>query len=232
VTLGARVLGQPDYEGSDDWGFALRPIFGLRRVGENDRFSAPDDGIGIGLLDTGWLRAGPLVKFRGGRDQDDNRALRGLGDVGFAVEAGGFIELWPVEWLRLRADLRHGFGGHSGLMADAGIDVVGRFGQWTLSAGPRVSWSDDEYAQRYFGVNVRQSLRSGYAVFTPEGGIRSWGVGAQAIYRWDDRWTSSVYVEWDRLVGDVTRSPIVAGFGSEDQITVGVGLSYSFVVNW
>ena len=30
--------------------------------------------------------------------------LNGLGNVNFAVQAGGFVEFWPVPWLRLRTE--------------------------------------------------------------------------------------------------------------------------------
>jgi outer membrane protein len=38
------------------------------------------------------------------------------------------------------------------------------------------------------------------------------------------------YIEYDRLLGDAAKSPIVTARGSANQTTVGIGASYSFDV--
>ena len=42
---------------------------------------------------------------------------------------------------------------------------------------------------------------------------------------------STVSASYSRLVSDAADSPIVKSFGSENQFTVGVSLSYSFVTS-
>ena len=54
------------------------------------------------------------------------------------------------------------------------------------------------------------------------------GALAQVTYHWSDQLKTTAYVEYKRLVGDATRSPIVRPFGSRDSITVGVSASYAF----
>jgi outer membrane protein len=77
-------------------------------------------------------------------------------------------------------------------------------------------------------VTPAQSLTSGLPVYSPKGGVRSVGLGAQARQQWTPRWATNLYVEYDRLLGDAAKSPILTRNGSVDQVTVGVGVSYTF----
>ena len=53
-----------------------------------------------------------------------------------------FVEYWPVEFLRARAEMRRGFNGHEGFVADFGLDLVQSFGALTVSVGPRLALGD------------------------------------------------------------------------------------------
>src|SRR5439155_22402388 len=140
ITLGAEGRIAPSFEGSNHYVPYPFPLFNVRRAGTPLPFSVPRDGIGYALFDYGQFRFGPVGNLKFPRWQRTDDALRGLGDVGLAVEVGAFAEFWPLPWLRTRAELRQGFGGHHGLVSDVTADVVvPASGQLTLSAGPRLS---------------------------------------------------------------------------------------------
>jgi len=42
------------------------------------------------------------------------------------------------------------------------------------------------------------------------------------------QWASHVFLEYDRLTGNVANSPLVVQRGSPDQLATGVGITYSF----
>ena len=65
------------------------------------------------------------------------------------------------------------------------------------------------------------------AVYDAGGGLRSLGAGAQARYEWSPQW-AYMFVEYERLAGDVANAPLVTHFGSREQIQVGLGATYSF----
>ena len=44
------------------------------------------------------------------------------------------------------------------------------------------------------------------------------------------RWGLFSYARYERLIGDAAKSPIVRRFGSRDQLSAGLGLSYTFTV--
>ncbi|WP_243369352.1 MipA/OmpV family protein [Microvirga solisilvae] len=232
VTLKANVGVRPTYPGADDMGFIGYPSLSFRRVGTVERFSAPDDGLSFSFLDDSAFRIGVVGRFQGGRYYEDNEELIGLRKIDWALEPGVFVEYWPVEFLRARAELRHGVNGHHGFVADLGLDVVQSFGALTVSAGPRLSLGDDDFTETYFGVTPLEAALNGQVeAYSPSGGITSVGALASASYKWSEQWSSTAFVSYKHLVGDAADSPIVREFGSEHQFGLGLTVSYSFGIN-
>src|SRR5262249_60519711 len=100
--------------------------------------------------------------------------------------------------------------------------------QWTFSGGPRLRLATAPALNPYFGVTSAQSAISGLAIYDAKGGLRSYGAGAQARYLWTPQWATHVFLEYERLSGDVSGSPIVTQRGSPDQVTIGFGFTRSF----
>jgi outer membrane protein len=229
VTLGAKAGVMPDYDGSNRYVFRPLPLFDIRPAGTPPRFKSPRESIGFGLFEQNGFRTGVVGKLRFPRKESDDADLRGLGDVDWGAEVGGFVEYWPLQWLRAHAELRQGIGAHHGLVSDILVDAVWRVTPMlTLSAGPRMTVQSQKAVAPYFDVNAAQSAASGLPVYSTGGGVTSWGVGGQARYDWSPQWATYVYVEYQRLVGDVANAPIVSIRGSRDQFESGVGVTYSF----
>lgn len=232
ITIGAEARYLPRFEGADSMVVRPLPIFRVGRAGKADQFRSPRDGASIAVVDAGDFKLGPTLKLRQNRKESDDPAnLRGLGDVDWAFEVGAFAEYWPSDWLRTRVEVRQGFGGHHGVVADAMADVVYRATpQLTLSGGPRLTAGTASSFSPYFSVNTQQAALSGLPVFDARGGLRSYGVGAQARYGWTPQLATHAFVEYERLTGDAANSPLVTQRGSRDQMQVGIGVTYSFNV--
>ena len=229
ITLGVEGRTQPTYEGNDGFVFRAVPLFDIRRAGTARHFSSPRDGISVEILEAGNLRLGPTLKVKFPRRGKDDQDLRDIGSVGFAAEVGGFAEYWLAPWLRSRAEVRQGFGGHHGIVADLSADVVYPVSpKWTLSGGPRVTFANDDAIQPYFSITPAQAATSGLPVYDAPGGLRSYGAGIQTRYEWSAQWASHVFMEYDRLTGPVAKSPLVLQRGSPNQFVSGAGLTYSF----
>ncbi len=226
VAIGAGALLTPDYLGSSS--YMVRPLLAPEvRAPFDTFFLSFRDGLGVTPLREGPFSAGLVLRPRFGRDQDDNAALRGMGDIRLAGEAGAFVSYSDGSWLA-RGELRQGFGGHSGVLADARVDRVFRVHESViLSAGPRLAWGSGDFAQTYFGVTDDQSARSGYAPFRPRD---HWvaAVAAGATWLVADRWTVIVFGEVGRILGDSADSPLVEN-GSTTQGVLGVTLAYRFL---
>jgi outer membrane scaffolding protein for murein synthesis (MipA/OmpV family) len=223
--IGVGTLFAPDYLGSNDW--RVTPVVAPEiRAPFDTFFLSFRDGMGGTVYREGPVSVGLVLRPRFGRDQDDNDALRGMGDIRLAGEAGAFVSYADREWL-IRGEVRQGFGGHSGVLADARLDRVFRLSPSViLSAGPRLSWGSENFAETYFGVDPDQSRRSGYAAFRPRD---YWfaGVAAGATWLISDRWAAIVFGEVGRILGESADSPLVER-GSETQGIVGLTVAYRF----
>ncbi|MBH5368785.1 MipA/OmpV family protein [Bradyrhizobium glycinis] len=229
VMVGIGGEYKPEFVGSNNGRFVPIPIFSIRRAGSVDQFRGPRDSASIALLDVGNFRAGPAFKYVSSRKSGKYAELTGLGDVKAAYELGGFVEYYPVDWLRLRSELRQAMGGHTGTVADVSADVIVPLIQrLTISAGPRFTWKSTKATAPYFGVDDVQALASGLSRYDARGGAHSVGFGSQISYRINPQWEVHAYVEYEKLLGDAADSPLVKLRGSSNQTTVGLGASYSF----
>jgi outer membrane protein len=230
VTVGANAIGQPAFEGARTTAFTATPILSIDRAGgSSQRFRSQRDSPSIALVDYEGFSAGPAIKLRGARTVNGHPELNGLGDVGLAVEVGGFVQYFPVDWFRLRSEIRRGFGGHDGVVADFSADVIVPVWQrLTFSAGPRFSAQSTAATAPYFGITAAQALASGLPMFDAKGGAHSVGAGSQLRYQITPQWETHAYLEYDRLLGDAAASPLVTQRGSPNQVSFGVGASYAF----
>lgn len=230
ITVGGGAQAYPRYPGSDELRIAPLPIFSWRKEGDPISFEAPDEGIGFGLIgDEGGLEIGPAVQLQGKRKERHVGAA--VGNVGFTVEAGAFVQAYLGSNFRVRAEARRGIGGHEGWVGDLGADLVSRDEDRTIfSIGPRLRFSNARYQRAYYGVTPAVATATGLAVHTPGGGLHAVGVVAGLTHQFSDTWGMYGYAGYDRLVGNAADSPIVRRFGSRGQPSVGLGLSYTFEV--
>jgi MipA family protein len=231
VTIGAGGSFRPDFEGATHYLLRPVPIFSVQRAGSRQQFIGPRDGASIALLDTGGFRAGPVVTSLPSRKVSSDAALNGLNDISTTYELGGFVEYFPVDWFRVRAEVRRGFGGSDGVFADVFADaIVPVWDRLTWSAGPRLSFANTHGTAPFFGIDQTGALASGLPVFNASGGLHSVGVGTQLRYQITPQWETHSYVEYQRLEGDAAASPLITQRGSPNQTTFSIGASYSFDV--
>lgn len=227
LVIGGGGLLSPDYDGSDDYEVRALPYVSAK-YSDWLSFSVPD-GLKLTAINENGFRAGVLASYRFDRDEDDNVALRGLGDIDGTVELGGFAE-YKFDALKLGLDVRQGLSDDTGLLATLSLRHESRIGPARISIGPQMTWGDDEYMQTYFGITPAQAAAStlGYAPYVAESGIRSYGLGFSAFTPVSDNWAITVIAGVSQITGDAADSPLVADEGSDTQYVVGVFAGYSF----
>jgi MipA family protein len=232
VAVGVNVVGQPAFDGGKGNSFSVSPILSIGRAGGSaERFRSQRDSSSIALFDDEGFSAGPAGKLKEGRTASSHTELNGLGDVDRTLEVGGFVQYFPVDWFRLRAEVRQGFGGHHGVVADFSADaIVPIWQRLTLSGGPRFTWESTQATAPYFGIDAAQALASGLPAFDAKDGAHSVGAGTQLRYQINPQWEAHAYVEYERLLGDAAASPLVTQRGSPNQTSFGLGASYAFDV--
>jgi outer membrane protein len=227
IGLGAQV--RPAYPGAQD--ADLRPLFDfdLARGIDEFRIETPDDRFGLRLISAGRFTAGPAASFQGSRRNADVGAP--VGKVDATIELGGFADYLINNSLRVRAELVKGVNGHEGLTGQLGLDHFWRDGdRYAVTLGPRLLFSDDRYSQAYFGVNPAASVATGLPLFRPGGGVHAVALAGGFQAQVDPRWGVFGYARGERLVGDAASSPIVRAYGSRNQLSAGLGLSYAFTI--
>lgn len=232
VTLGPAVGWGPDYEGSDDYDLDLRPHV---EITYRELIFLEGPSLGANLISItdpesgGRLLAGPVVRYGGGRDEDGNPALSGLGDVDDSVEIGGFAGYRVGPWSISATILQDVGGGHEGLRGEFG---VGYGVELTPDLGARLevstTWADGDYMSSYFGVTGPQSAASGLPQHDADGGFKDVGLSLGASWEMFDGWFLSGQIGYARLLGDAADSPIVEDEGSADQVFAASSVTYRF----
>jgi outer membrane scaffolding protein for murein synthesis (MipA/OmpV family) len=240
MTIGAAPIFGPAFRGSSDYALAVVPD--IRFNYKDFFFASIPDGLGVNLINTDKWQVGPLVKIRFGRGEEDggnpflvsggSEALLGLGDVRAAGEAGGFVQLVTGRW-QTRFELRQGFGGHDGLVADL-TSAYRRGDNWPLvgpviwSIGPRLTAGSSDFINAFFGVTGQQSIDSGLPVYSAGSSLVSAGVLGAIVRPVTPRLAYTLFAGYDRLLGDVADSPLVRERGSANQFNVGLAIGYRF----
>ncbi|QPQ55828.1 MipA/OmpV family protein [Allosphingosinicella flava] len=229
-TLGGGARVYPRFPGDDGLGVHHMLIVYARPEGQPVPLRAPDQKFGLILFGAGSpVNAGLALNIKGRRREKNVGAP--IGNVGWTAEAGGFIQAFVHKNVRLRAEARQGMNGHGGITGDMSADLFVRAGDLSVfSIGPRLRLASGKYVDAYYGIAPAAAMASGLPAFDPEGGIHA--AGAVASMRLDVGRSVAVhaYGIYDRLMNGAADSPIVARFGSRNQFSAGLGLSFSFRV--
>lgn len=225
VTIGPQLV--PAFPGSKD--VVVRPMFDFAQArGDEDYlYEAADESFGFPVLVSDGFEIGTALGFEGERTREKLGAP--ISRVGFTVEPGVSLRYRIDPAFQVRAEVRKGIGGHRGWIANLGADYTVRDGnEWLFAIGPRLTLADGRYNRAYFGVTPADAAASGLPAFTPGGGVQAVGAEAGFTRQFSRRWGIYTYAKYDRFVGDSGRSPILRDLGSRDQLSGGIGLSYTF----
>lgn len=232
IRAGVGALYQPDYEGSDDYEVSPLPML---MINYRDLVFLRGPTLGVNAFT--WqgeragskLQIGPLLRYQFGRDEGDNDALRGMGDIDGSFEIGGFINYGLGPWsagLTLFQDVS---GSHDGLTAKLSAGHRLPLGpQLMLRSEISAAWASDDYVATFFGVTAAQSTRSGMRQYAPEAGFKDVGISFNLDYKLTESWGLTGQVAYKRLLSDAADSPLVEDRGSADQLTTGLFVTYKF----
>lgn len=231
LKVGAGASYSPDYEGSDDYEWNFVPIVQAKW---RDLFTVGRVSGGLGVEATPFrydtFSFGFGVAYWGGRDDSDNAALSGLGDIdptlmGTATIANRF------QFVEARATLLHDFTGNRdgtavklGLgaplpMSDTGVRLI---------AGVDTTWADENHMSKTFGINAAQAAQSGYATHDADASFKDISASLTASYDITDDVAVVVRGQVKQLLGDAADSPIVDQNGSATQGSIFAGITYQF----
>ncbi|HEY6721557.1 MAG TPA: MipA/OmpV family protein [Burkholderiales bacterium] len=232
VSVGGGLVSAPKFPGADSQRILALPFvaasYGRFFLGA-DPGAASIGGVGVNLYrDSHWRLAAALSAGLANRKESDDPRLQGLGDVDRTVSAG-VGAVYTQDWFTLRTSVLTDIlnRGQGTLVR---LDALGRYRvdeQWTLFAGPGLTWANDRYTQTFFGVDADQSAASaaGLPQFQTHAGLNSVRFALGTGYRIDSHWGAGVFGSISRLQGDAAASPITE---DKSQYFVGAVVSYRF----
>ncbi len=242
LTVGIAPVVTPAWQGSRDTAFSVFPDL---RVNYKDAvFLSVQDGLGWNAINQDGWKIGPIARIRFGRRESTggspflitggSTALRGFGDIRLAGEFGGFAQYSPDRRVALRAELRQGTGGHTGLVADTSVRFSDGVGKFRYALGVRATFADADYTNVYFGVSPLQGARAGLAPFRTGAGLVSAGVTGSLIRPLGQRGrlgALTLFTGYDRLADAAADSTLIRQRGRRDQFSAGLAYGYRFTWN-
>lgn len=214
----------PAFEGSDRYLIQPAPGFDIRY--KDIAFLSDGDGLGVNLLRGQNYRAGVALSYDVGRSQHADYSLNGIQSIAPSPEVKAFAEMYFLPFI-VSADIRKQLGGTNGIIGDLGVymPIVGTE-SLVVFAGPAVTFANDTYMQRYFGIGTSQAQpHSRFLPYTAGGGFKNANFGVSAIYRFDEHWFLNSDLAYERLLGSAEGSPIVQ---DRNQFAASVQLGYRF----
>lgn len=206
VMVGAGVMYQPKYEGSDEMEISPLPFVSATFF---DRLTIDPTGVELRAYEQGPFQFDVKVGYDFGRAEDDADDLRGMGDVDGGATVGGkaTFSYGPAEFF---VSLDKTIGGSDGLLATVGVEVTQPVNEkLVLGAGASATFADKNYMESYFGVTAAQAARSGYDAYKPGSGVKSVDLSASATYLFNENWMVRAEQGVGFLVGDAADSPLV-----------------------
>lgn len=235
--VGIGVATLPDYEGSDDYMMGAAPFFRLTYPGTNYYATLMATELYINVINHPWFRLGPVLNYRFGRDDDvEDDVVKHMEEIDDAIEAGGFI---GVEFID-KQNPRQRFIATVEILSDIsdtynGYNITASARYWypihkavDVTLGVGASYADDNYMETYFGVNQRDSDRTGLPVFEAESGIKDIRIIPGVVVHLSKDWHIGAGFRYAMLLDDAKDSPVVDDRGSSDQWIAGLAVAYSW----
>jgi MipA family protein len=235
--IGLQLNNSPEYAGSDQRKFSVRPGIYLRwgrfaiGTGGNLVTRHNDDeivrGLTANLVQGDDLRARIGLRYDQGRKTSDSGELAQLDEVRATLRARLSVVWEPVRDWRFGAGVGTDILGRDGGTAvDFGLGRDFRPSQGTfVSIGASVSWGDEKFMAARFGISPEAAERSGKPAYDPGAGLRDVALTVQWRTDIDRSWTVWVSGGVSRLLGPAADSPLSLQAG---QAAVGVGAAWRF----
>ncbi len=234
VGLGVGMI--PDYLGSDNYTVAAAPFFRWTLAGSERYLQLIATELSFNVLNHPNFILAPVLNYRPGRDDvDDDRVdkMRDIDDTADVGISAGYV------W-KNKSNPRHRFVTSLTFYGDAGDVYRG----WLVQGGARywypvskpidlqigvgATYGNSQYMDTYFGVDSRDSARSGLKKFEAGEGFRDVNAQLAAVFHFSMNWHVAAGVKYFALVSDASDSPIVDKRGDSNQFVYGLGVAYSW----
>ncbi len=225
LNASVQAAAAPSYQGSQKYSVFPSGNVALTRPWQFDDYAAPDDSASLAVYNSSLASFGLAASII--EDRGNSHELQGMRNIGWALESGGFANVWPTPWLRLRVEALKGVVAEDGLLVNTAADMVTHAGPWMFSIGPRFSWADGHYNGAYFGITPGEALASRrYSPYEANAGPLLAGLEASTEVKVSARWRLTLNGSYHRLLSQDANSPLVRQSGTADQVAIASGVRF------
>lgn len=226
IELGVGGEWEPTFAGSEDRQFELDPYISVAyRDGETIWYTSIFDYGLYHSLNQRWL-AGASIGLELGREEDDDEALIGLGNIDDTWELRFDLAYRVTEDLMLAGRAMTAGAEKDNVYFIAALyDVPLESDKFELSLRSDISWGSKKHLQTEFGVTPVQSANSGYSVYQPDAGLKSIGAAVAGKYLFNKHWFSYAELSYEKYGNSEKDSPYVE---NTYDVEAEFGLAYRF----
>ncbi|MFG1495359.1 MipA/OmpV family protein [Saccharospirillum sp. HFRX-1] len=229
VGLGVAVLPPVS---DDDWQVFPAPSFRYEANGYSVASQGP--GIGADLVPSPLLSMGPLVRYSGGRDENDLPDIPASAEIGLSASTG---LPWKVIGVPLPGIATVGSevvttwpGGHESPYGKFSLGWVWpATDKLTLISSASASYFSDSYADRFFSLNSSEASRAGVEPYDADAGWQDLGLTLVTAYRFKPRWSAVTVLSHSHYIGDAADSSVTERLDDRDRQALVFSISYQWL---
>ena len=234
--LGVVSIILPDYEGSNNYIYAVAPLLQYK-FGETSRyFQLIGNKVYLNILNHQNWEFGPKAVYRFGRDGSKDVVVKKMDEVDDSIEVGAFLGFAK----KFDNNIRHRMNihidvtqdvvdGHEGLVAQlSGIYWRPIARAFDIGFRGNVTYANKEYMSSFFDVSANDSALSGLPQFDADAEFKDASASLMGLLHLNKAWHLGGGIQYQRLFGDAADSPVVDQRGDENQYFAGVSLLYSW----
>lgn len=227
--LGIGMQRMPAWPGADDHRNEVVPFVHMELPWHITLSTV--DGVTMDLIHADGWHGGLYGNYQWGRDRSEltPAPLEAMNAFSPRISMGGFVAYQFNHWLDAGTDLSHdtqGAGAYWRVYAVAELPAIGYWMhefelQWQGMNGPAM--------RRYFGVTPVQAAALGTAAWQPGSGSQQGELTYSAFMPTSLHTGFALSLNYARLLGPASDSPLVRRYGSPNQLTGTLAFVYRFL---
>jgi len=239
LSVGLGVAASPEAPGREEWSALPAPSFQLDINGYRLQTRGP--GLSADLVPSDRLSLGPVVRYSGGRSDDDlGEQGEGLPTVPASVETGLSIGSgipWRVVGVPLpgvalaQVDVFTTLpGGHESPYATVSAGWVASVtDRWSVVGTLGASYYSSDYSDRFFSLDEAAAQTTGLEAYDADSGWQDLSLTLVSNLQWTSRWSLFALASVSRYQGDAARSAITRQLEARDRFLGVLGVSYQWL---
>jgi len=228
-TLGVGVQNAPRYSGSDKRHTEIAPVLQAR---DGAFFLDGMKGIGYDLQSDNGLYLEHTLGYSLGRTdkdsgwRDGSKELKGMGNIKATMNTSVVVGWQATSWFSVEGKATLPLTDGQGGQYQASFTVL----PWqdetdTVALQSAALFGDSRYVQTFYGVNEKQSERSGYKRYQPDCGFYGINTELTWSHQFTPHWATALIGGYTWLDDHAADSPLVH---RRDQTTLSAAVLYNF----